>query len=320
MDVSTKWRLLVACAALFVGTALVAQSDAADKEVGLVWIGKSGMTKRVASGFIQRLGEIAPQVRVVQRVQLINEQAAAEALNELEPAVDGLVFLRSTGAQFLAKRPFKKPAFVGGCSNPRELGVIRNLDEPEGNVTGVTYFIPYEKRFQVMKALFPAMKSLCLLAENGHPATPIEREGTRKECERLGIAYQEVIAANVRELERGMEAAADKVDLFVSAATRLTIDNTTIQAQVANAHKKPIFSYAEGRAKLGATAELAADDAKLGRMLAESVMDVVVKGKPVKEVPVKTDPHPELVINEALVKILGLSVPEAVLKKARLVQ
>ncbi len=315
-------RIAVVCVtglALLMGFCLAGAADAADKKVALMWIGKSGMTKRVAGGFLHRMAEIAPTIQVIKKIQLVDELEGERAFNQLEPIVDGVVFLRSTGAKFLARTGSKKPCFVGGCNDPRELGAIKNLDAPEGNITGVTYYIPYEKRFEVIKAMFPGLKSLAMLAEKGHPATPIEQEGTRTQCQRFGIAYHEVIASNAKELQTGMEAIVRKVDLLVSAATRLTIDNMSVQVAIANKNGKAIFSYAAGTTQRGATAELAADDAKLGRMLAESVVDVVVKGKPVKEVPVKMDPDPALVINETMLERLGLKVPDAVLKKAKLV-
>jgi putative tryptophan/tyrosine transport system substrate-binding protein len=89
---------------------------------------------------------------------------------------------------------------------------------------------------------------------------------------------------------------------------------------VTNPAKRPIFSYAADRAEKGATAELAADDDKLGRMLAESVVDVVVNKKPISQVPVKMDPSPKLIINEGQMRALNLKFPEAILKNARMVK
>jgi putative tryptophan/tyrosine transport system substrate-binding protein len=65
---------------------------------------------------------------------------------------------------------------------------------------------------------------------------------------------------------------------------------------------------------------LAANDEKLGKMLAESVVEVVVRGTPVAKVPVKMDSDPEIVVNGSMVNALNLTVPEAVLKRARVLK
>jgi putative tryptophan/tyrosine transport system substrate-binding protein len=89
---------------------------------------------------------------------------------------------------------------------------------------------------------------------------------------------------------------------------------------IANAAKTPIFSYADKPVKSGAVAGIAANDTKLGAMLAESVVDVVVRGKPISQVPVKMDPNPKLTINEGMMRSLGLQFPESVLKTATILR
>jgi putative ABC transport system substrate-binding protein len=278
------------------------------------------MTTNVAMGLLPGLRQLAPDLKVTLYRELKDIQAAENIFRECEPRVDGIVFLRSSGAQFLAKVDPKVPCFVGGCNNPAELGTIKNLNAPEGKITGVTYFIPYEKRFEIIKTLFPNTKRIGLLAEKGHASTPIEQQGAREQCDRLGITYNEVIASNLKELLDGTRQLSGRVDLFIISSTRLVMDNIVNLLPVLNPAKIPTFSFAEEPVKAGAVAGVAADDAKLGKFLAESVVDVVVKGKPVSQVPVKTDPDPRISINETMMNSLGLKFPDSLLKKAELVR
>ena len=306
--------VLVAALGVF-GTAMADQ-----KEIAVIWEGKSRMTTNVAMGLLPGLRQLAPDLKVTLYRELKDIQAAEKIFRECEPKVDGIVFLRSSGAQFLATVNPKVPCFVGGCNNPQELGTIKNLNAPEGKITGVTYFIPYEKRFEIIKGLFPNTKRIGLLLEKGHASTPIEQQGTREQCDRLGITYNEVVASNLNELLDGTRRLAGSVDLFIISSTRLVMDNIVNLLPILNPAKIPTFSFAEEPVKAGAVAGVAADDAKLGRFLAESVVDVVVKGKPVAQVPVKTDPDPRITINEPMMNSLGLKFPDAMLKKAELVR
>ncbi len=90
--------------------------------------------------------------------------------------------------------------------------------------------------------------------------------------------------------------------------------------KVLNSEKKPIFSYADAPIEMGALAGLAAREELLGRLLADSVVDVVVKGKPVSQVPVKMDPDPQLTFNEAGIEFFGLKLSPTVLGKARMIK
>lgn len=315
--------VLVVC--LLLAMVLVLGSSvawSADKNVVLMWAGKAGMAKRVASGFVWRMKELAPNVELIQHREISGMDSAEKIFKEAENSSNGIVFLRSDGAEFLGKlaSPPKVPCFVGGCNNPADLGAVKNLNAPEGMITGVTYFVPYEKRFEEIKSIFPNVKSICLLMEKGHSATPIEQAGTKAQCERNKISYHEVVAGDIGQLIEGVKKFAPEVDLFIISSTGLVLDNLVQILGVTNSSKKPIFSYASDRAIHGATAELAANDEKLGKMLAESVVEVVVKGVPISKVPVKMDPNPEIVINEAVAKKLDLIIPDSVLKRAKVIK
>ena len=305
---------------LFAALGVFGTAMADQKEIAVIWEGKSRMTTNVAMGLLPGLRQLAPDLKVTLYRELKDIQAAEKIFRECEPRVDGIVFLRSSGAQFLATVDPKVPCFVGGCNNPQELGTIKNLNAPEGKITGVTYFIPYEKRFEIIKSLFPNTKRVGLLLEKGHASTPIEQQGTREQCDRLGIVYNEVVASNLNELLDGTRRLSSSVDLFIISSTRLVMDNIVNLLPILNPAKIPTFSFAEEPVKAGAVAGVAADDAKLGRFLAESVVDVVVKGKPVSQVPVKTDSDPRISINEPMMNSLGLKFPDALLKKAELVR
>jgi putative ABC transport system substrate-binding protein len=297
----------------------VGLATATEKHIAILWIGKSEMPIRVLKGFLPHLKKISPDLRVKLKTNIKDKATAEKLFREFEQSVDGIVFLRSSGAEFLATANPKVPSFVGGCNDPKFLGAVENLQAPEGKITGVTYYLPYETRFDAMKVILPKVGSLCLLLEKGHPATPIEREGTKAVCERLAITYHEVEAGSVDELVKGARDLADKVDVFVLGSQAIVMDNVPELSKVSRATKTPMFSYSEGPVLNGALAGLFARDEELGRMLADSVVDVVVKGKPVAQVPVKLDPEPCLTINESEMEFFEIKLPPSVLRNARLI-
>jgi putative tryptophan/tyrosine transport system substrate-binding protein len=303
-------RMLFTLLVLVISMAFPWNSHAGPKKIAVIWDGKSIMPNNVNSAFLPRLRQLAPDVQVEVHRQLKDIQEAERVFRDCETRVDGIVFLRSSGAEFLAKAKPKIPCFIGACNNPVDLGAVKNLNAPEGNITGVTYFIPYDKRFDIITALFPGIKSIGLLVERGHPSGPIEQKGTQQEAARRGFRYQEVVASDLNQLMEGTRKLAGTVDLLIVTNTRLVMDNTVSLLQISNPAKTPLFSYADTPVKSGAVAGLAADDFKLGSLLADSVFDVVVKGKPVSQVPVRMDPDPRISINDSIVRTLGLKFPD----------
>jgi len=315
-----------ACLVLAVGLSLAAaiaipgRSDTASKKIAVMWDTKSDMANRVMMGFMARIRTLAPDMEVKQHRQLTDMKEVEQVFRECENSTDGIVVLRSSGAKFLGTANPKVPCFLGATNNPVELGAIKNLNAPEGKITGVTYFIPYEKRFEIIMSLFPSIKSVGILVEKGHPSGPIEAAGTQVQCKRLGIAYNEVVADDLKSLIEGTKKLAGKVDLIIICNNRLVMDNITNLLPILNQAKTPTFSFAEAPVKAGAVAGVAADDIKLGGFLAESVVDVVINRKTISQVPVKTDPNPRISINESMMRSLGLKFPEGILKGAEIVR
>ncbi|MBI5568888.1 MAG: hypothetical protein HY914_02995 [Desulfomonile tiedjei] len=315
MFVSLLAALLVAAVTL-----IHADSLAAEKKIAVMWVGESEMPTNVIKGFLPRLKELAPDMRVTVKMALPDFQIAGQLFHDFETQMDGIVFLRSGGAEFLGKAKPKIPCFVGDTNNPRELGVVLNLEKPEGNITGVTNYVPYSKRLAAIQTIFPNVKSVGLLLEKDHPGTPIDQEGTSTECEKLRIEYQEFVAANRDDLAKGAKELASKVQLLIASSTALCEDNTPLLVEISHATKVPLFAYSDAAVKNGALAGLAARSDVLGRMLADSVVDVVVKGKPVAQVPVKTDPDPRIALNEKEMEFFGIRLPPSVLREAQIVK
>jgi putative ABC transport system substrate-binding protein len=118
----------------------------------------------------------------------------------------------------------------------------------------------------------------------------------------------------------GTKKLSGKVDIFIISNTGLVMDNTVSLLAVANSTNTPMFAFAEKPVKAGAVVGMVADDVKLGSMLADSVVDVVVNRKPVSSVPVKTDPDPKILVNQAMMQSLGLKFPQEILGKAQVIQ
>ena len=240
------------------------------KEIAVIWDTKSAMVSNVVMGFLPAVRQLAPDLKVTLYRELKDMEEAKRVFHECESKVDGIVFLRSSGAEYLGKVTPKVPCFIGACNNPQELGVIKNLNAPEGVVTGVTYFIPYEKRFDIIRNLFQNVKSVALLVERGHPSGPIEQAGTSAECKRRGISYKEVVASDLKELLGGTKDIGP-VDLVILTNTRLVMDNATSLLTITNATKPPIFSYADKPVKSGAVAGIAGHSGLLANCTGKSV-------------------------------------------------
>jgi putative ABC transport system substrate-binding protein len=276
------------------------------------------MTNRVTKGFEEGMRELASDIKIEYQKELASIDDLAAIAGKWQKEKRAMVLLRSSAAKWLAKNPPSIPTFIGGCNNPAELGVVKDLQAPEGKITGVTYFLPVDTQFEIFRAIIPDLKSVVLLLEKGHPSSPIDQEGTKAVCKKLGIQYSEKFCSSKEETVQAVNQYKGKVSAIILGNQALLIDHA--EAVVSAAGQMPVVSYSSKPVKAGALGGFVADDVKLGRMLAQSVVDVLKKGKAIKSVSVKVDPEPTFYVNAKTAENLGIEIPYSILETASVIQ
>jgi putative ABC transport system substrate-binding protein len=305
--------------ALSLLTLILCSAALSAAEVGVLWFGKSGMAENVLRGFVARMRETAPDVKLEIKTNLPDLTAAEPIFEGWQTSKQGVVFLRSDGAKYLIAHPPKIPTFLGACNNPAELGVIKDLAKPEGNITGVTYSISIEKQISTFLSIVPTAKSLGLLLEKGHASASIESTGAKTAAEKLGLSLTISECSSKEELAQSVSDLTGKVDILILGNQALLIDNGALVASLAK--KIPVMSFTEKPVLTkSALCGLVADDVKLGGLLADQVIAVVVKGTPIKDVPVKFDDAPRFLWNKAKATELGIALPESLAAGAKIIE
>ncbi len=294
------------------------RADALD--LGVVWMGESSMTERIEAAFREEIRRLVPDVKIEkEHVAGMEDFAGLEkVVRRFEKEKDGIVLLRSNGSKWLSENKTTIPTFIGATNNPAAIGAVRNMAAPEGNVTGVTYYLPHEIQFEIFRQILPEMDSILLLLQKGHASTGVDRAGTQAVCQRMGIAYNEVVSASAEDSIEAVKAGEGKVSAVVIGTNNINLDNSA--AIVEAAGDIPVLSYTDKAVKQGALAGYVPDDKKRGRMLAQSAYDVLVKGTPIREVPVKTDPDPKFLLNGKTAQRLGIAIPFSILKIATVLE
>jgi len=281
-------------------------------KIGVAWQGSADMQDRLSAGLLNKLKAEAPQIEIEWQKELKDMEALDVVVKRFEKEKDGMVILRSNGAVYLRDNPPSIPAFIGGCNDPFMLGVVGGINSSQGMITGVTYALSYNSIFLTFKRLFPKMSSLLLIYEEGHPGALVDRAGTKKAAQGYGIRYNEVGISNMQERLDAVNEWKDKVTAIVLANNSLVFDNTGPVVEAAG--ETPVLAYSDAAVKDGALCGFSANDEKLGEILAESIIDVFLNGKEIKDIPIKYDESPEVYLNLRTADKYRLLVPPSVLK------
>lgn len=304
---------------LFVVMGMACALAAADG-IGVLWYQKSGMAQRVYKSMVKELGEHAPDLNIEARIDLADAASALPIYQRFLHEKKAVVFLRSDGARYMVQRPPGIPGFFGAAYHPVSLGVVDDLEQPNGMLTGVSYFVPISKQFDMYEKLFPNLQAIGLLVKADHPSSPVEQADTRAECERRGIRYLDTVCADKRSLVRGVRQLLEEgAEVLILGNQNLLIDNGAVVSSLAGT--TPVMSYSEKpitqRVALGG---LVASDAKLGVMLAHSILAVVREGQPIGSIPVGLDPEPRLLIDPARAAKLGIVLSDEIISSMETVR
>ena len=226
----------------------------------------------------------------------------------------------STPAALAAKAATKTiPIVFTTASDPVQLGLVASLNQPGGNVTGVTQtnteITP--KRLQILHELAPTASVIALLVNPANPALSATNIKELQAAARaLGLELHVLNASTERDFDGafaklielragGLVIAGDP--FFTSRIEQLAA-LTVRHAVPANYHNRD-FAMAGGLLSYGT-------DYRETYRLAGNYTGRVLKGDKPADLPVQQATKVELIINLKTAKALGLSVPPALQARA----
>ena len=211
--------------------------------------------------------------------------------------------------------------FIGG-GDPVELGLVKSLARPGGNLTGIAS-LDVElapKRLEIFRELVPGLKRVLFVYDATNKPAVEQLEPYRIAARSLGLTLverpvrsQEEAGAVISGLRR-----SDVDGIFAPRVLSLNIPGfivaTSVKGTFPTMFQGAFFAERGGLASYGAT------EGDLGRQAARLV-DRILKGAKPADLPVEQPTKFELVINVKTAKALGLTIPASLLQRAdRLIQ
>jgi putative tryptophan/tyrosine transport system substrate-binding protein len=243
--------------------------------------------------------------------------ALATDLVNLRAAV--IVTTGSESSALAAKAATSKiPVVFVIDGDPVNIGLVDSLNNPGGNVTGMSLISPAleAKRLGLLRELVPKTVLIAVLANEDYPDTDRQLAGVETAAEEIG---QKISIQNVRS-ERDLDQAFTtmsqlNVDALLVAADPLFTELNDQIVALASRYKIPAiyasreFVAAGGVISYGASAA----DAYRG---AGVYAGKILKGAKPAALPVQLPTKFDLVINLKAAKVLGLTVPSSLLARA----
>ena len=239
----------------------------------------------------------------------------------VEDEVD-LILTTTTGAAKAARAAGEGtdiPVVFTIVTDPVENGVVDDLRQPGGNLTGITrppsgYF---GKRVEYLKQMAPDVKRLWILYDPDYSASKSSVLPIREAAQAQGIELVESLVKSTKDVAAELaKASAGREPVDAIQMMPDPVNNNSVDAILAFASEQgiPVVAHTLGQTKAGALfsyADSSGDTGKLAAVLA----DKILKGAKPGELPVETADL-FLTVNLKAANAIGLEVPDSVLESA----
>jgi putative ABC transport system substrate-binding protein len=230
-----------------------------------------------------------------------------------------VILTRGTPAALAAKNATGTiPIVITGVGDPVGQGIVASLARPGRNITGLSAAVTeiYPKRVQLLRELVPRAARIAVLFNMSNPALPPQWKEVQLAARSLGIEPQLLDVRKLEDLESAFEAAVRQhADALVVGLDTLTQANQRIIVDLAARRRLPAIY---------ASTEFAGGLISYGVNYPETYRDAarfvhrVLKGAKPADLPVEEPTTLELVINAKTARALGLTIPPALLIRARM--
>lgn len=218
--------------------------------------------------------------------------------------VDMIVAIATPSAQAAASATTDIPIIFSAVTDPAAAGLVTNLENPEGNVTGTSDAIPVDQVFELAKTLTPDVKTFGFLytASEANSASVINQ--AKELASQFGYAYEEMTITNTSELAQAASALASKVDAIYTPIDNSIASAMPVLAEVGKSAGIPVYVGADSMVVDGGYATVGINYEDLGIKTAQMAVDVL-KGEAVSEIPVATLNNFQKVINKKTADSIG---------------
>ena len=222
-----------------------------------------------------------------------------------------------TCAQALKKAPHlqKTPMLFTAITDPLGAGLVKDLQRPGANITGVSDMLPLGKHMAMVKAFIPDLKKMGVIYNSGEANSKSSVALINKVGQEMNFEVVEATVSKTSDVYQAAKSLVGRVD-----AVFVPTDNTVVEAlesavRVCTQGQLPLFCADVDSVKRGAIAAMGFDYYKHGRQTGAMAQRIFNGAKP-GETPVETQEALQLHINLKAAGQMGVTVPTAMLDQA----
>ncbi|MBU2462281.1 ABC transporter substrate-binding protein [bacterium] len=264
-------------------------------------------------GFVQGLEEAGFDVWL--NSYTTKEEAVVKKILEKKPA---LVLALGSDASKLAKERIagKIPVLFSMVLNPVSTGLLKSMDTPEPNFTGVSLDIPPYLQFAKLQALLPKAKKLGVIYNPSSSGLIIQQ--ARREATSLGLELIEKRVTKASDVPAALKSLRGECDALWMVPDPVVYSSKSAEYVLLFTlrHSIPFIGISANWVKAGALSAVSCDYRDIGLQGAEQASKIL-RGTPPQEIPPAIPRKTYLSINLKTAQRLNVKIPKDLLAEAK---
>lgn len=245
-----------------------------------------------------------------------NPATAAQIARRLVgEAPDVIVAIATPSAQAVVAATRDIPVVFSAVTDPVGAKLVKQMDAPGGNVTGLSDMSPVDRHMDLVKEFLPNAKVIGVPYNPGEPNAVSLVEMLKEIAPEKGLEIKTAAAPKSSDVMQAARSLVGKVD-----AIYVPTDNTILTALEAVVktgmdNKIPVFAADTGSVERGALAAMSFNYHSMGVETGETVVRIL-KGEKAGDIPVRIASGDELYVNQKMADAIGVAIPDAVRARA----
>ncbi len=228
---------------------------------------------------------------------------------------DVLVGIATPTAQALAASTRTIPVVFTAVTDPLGAKLVKDLEHPGANVTGLSDLTPVAQHVDLMQELVPGLQTIGVIYNPGEANAVALVDLLKSAASAKKIQVVEGTALKSADVQSAARIIAPKVQVVYAPTDNTVASAIDALVGVANQAKIPVVGGSTSFVENGAVASLGFDYYQVGVQTADYV-EAVLQGKKIGEIPVTFAKGSDLFLNQQAADKLGITLPEAMVKRA----
>ena len=304
-----------------------ASSSSGEKQykVGIVQLVEHSALDAANKGFVAGLAERGFEEGKNLTIDRQNAQADQSNLQNIaqrfvSSKVDLICAIATPAAQSAANATKDIPIVGTAITDYVGAKLAASNEAPGANVTGTSDMNPIKEQIDLLLKLKPDAKTIGTIYTSSEVNSEVQIKAMREYAESKGLKVETRTISTVNDIQQAAQSLVTEVDAFYEPTDNVIASAMPTLVAITDAAKVPIICGEPNMVNMGGLATYGIDYYQLGVQTGHMAADILEGKKKPGAMAIETAKTLKVSINKKDAALLGITIPEDVLKGADIVE